>query len=49
MSDWYLRDPSGTSSGPHPTQAIIQWIGAGQVTGDHAVCQAGGSQWVPVT
>jgi ABC-type multidrug transport system ATPase subunit len=49
MSDWYLKDPTGASSGPHPTQAILQWIGAGQVTGDHTVCQAGGSQWVPVT
>jgi ABC transport system ATP-binding/permease protein len=50
MSEWYLKAPAGPSSGPHPTQAIMQWISAGQVGGDHSVCAAGGSQqWVPVT
>ena len=49
MSEWYLKNPAGASSGPHPTQAIIQWISAGQVGADHTVCPTGGSQWVPLT
>jgi ABC transport system ATP-binding/permease protein len=49
MNEWYLKDPAGTQSGPFPAQAILQWIGAGQVTADHSVCPAGGSQWVPLT
>jgi len=49
MSDWYLKSPTGAPSGPHPTPALLQWIAAGQVTGDHTVCPTGGSQWVPVT
>jgi ABC-type multidrug transport system ATPase subunit len=49
MSDWYLKTPAAPPSGPHPTPAVLQWIAAGQVTGDHAVCPVGSSQWVPVT
>ncbi len=50
MSDWYLKDPAGASSGPHPTQAMMQWIAAGQVGPDHMVHGAGGPQhWVPIT
>jgi ABC transport system ATP-binding/permease protein len=49
MNDWYLKDPAGAQSGPFPAQAILQWIAAGQVTGEHSVCAAGGSQWVPLT
>jgi ABC transport system ATP-binding/permease protein len=50
MSDWYLKDPAGASSGPHPTPAIMQWIGAGQVGAEHHVCAPGGpQQWVPIT
>ena len=49
MSEWYLKDPAGALSGPHPMQAILQWIAAGQVSADHTVCQVGGTQWVPVT
>ena len=50
MSDWYLKDPTGASSGPHPTQAILQWISAGQVGPDHFVCATSGAkQWVAIT
>ena len=49
MSEWYLKDPAGASSGPFPTQAIIQWISAGQVGSEHSVCAVNTSQWVPVT
>ena len=37
MSDWYLKTPAAPPSGPHPTPAVLQWIAAGQVTGDHAL------------
>src|SRR5690348_425507 len=41
MSDWYLKDPAGAPTGPFATQAILQWIGAGQVGPAHGVCAVG--------
>jgi ABC-type multidrug transport system ATPase subunit len=49
MSDWYLRDPSGASAGPFATQAVLQWIGAGQVGDRHAVCAVGADRWLALT
>src|SRR5438067_1487404 len=49
MSEWYLKDPTGATSGPFATQAIQQWISAGQVAAEHHVCAVNTSQWVPVT
>jgi ABC transport system ATP-binding/permease protein len=50
MVEWYLRDASGRSSGPHATPVILQWIAAGQVGEAHQVCSgAGGQQWLPLT
>jgi ABC-type multidrug transport system ATPase subunit len=49
MSEWYLKDPTGATSGPFATQAVTQWIAAGQVGAEHAVCAVNTSQWVPVT
>ena len=49
MSEWYLKDPAGAASGPFATQAIVQWISAGQVGADHGVCAVNTSQWVPLT
>ena len=46
MNDWYLRDPSGASAGPFPTQTIVQWITTGQVSASHAVCPVGSQQWM---
>ena len=48
MSEWYLKDPAGAASGPHPTQAMLQWIAAGQVGAEHTVCPVGGTQWLRV-
>ena len=48
MSDWYLKDPAGTPTGPHPTQAMLQWISAGQVTATQSVCAVGATKWVAV-
>jgi len=48
MSDWYLKDPAGTPTGPHPTAAVLQWISAGQVVGTQAVCAVGATKWVTV-
>src|SRR4051812_31464770 len=49
MSEWYLKNPDGSSSGPVASQAIMQGISAGQVTADSTVCAVGTNQWVPVT
>ena len=49
MNDWYIRDPSGASSGPFPTQTIVQWITAGKVGANHAVCPVGSQQWMPLS
>jgi ABC transport system ATP-binding/permease protein len=49
MSEWYLKAPTGATSGPFPTQSVVQWISAGQVGGDHQVCANGTQQWVPIT
>ncbi len=49
MNDWYLRDPSGATSGPHPTQSIVQWITAGKVGARHAVCAVGSQQWLALS
>jgi ABC transport system ATP-binding/permease protein len=48
MSDWYLKDASGAASGPYATQAILQWIAAGQVTGGHGICAVGADRWMTV-
>src|SRR5689334_19546773 len=48
MSDWYLKDPSGAPSGPHATQAVLQWIAAGQVTGSTPICAVGANRWMTV-
>ena len=48
MSDWYLKDPAGAPAGPFATQAIVQWINAGQVTGAHSVSAVGTNRWVSV-
>src|SRR5262245_24709490 len=48
MSDWYLKDPNGTSSGPFATMDIVQWITAGRVGPQHAVCGVGSNRWVPI-
>ena len=49
MSEWYLKAPTGATSGPFPTQSVVQWISAGQVGSDHQVCANGTQQWVPIT
>ena len=49
MSEWFLRAPTGATSGPFPGQSVAQWIAAGQVGGDHQVCAVGTQQWVPIT
>ncbi len=49
MSDWYLKDPAGASSGPFATMDIVQWINAGRVSPQHAVCGVGSTRWVPIT
>ena len=49
MNDWYIRDPSGASAGPFPTQTIIQWIGMGKVGANHAVCAVGSQQWMALS
>jgi ABC-type multidrug transport system ATPase subunit len=46
MSDWYLKDPAGAPAGPFATQAILQWINAGQVGAGHSVCAVGATRWV---
>ncbi|HVY48968.1 MAG TPA: GYF domain-containing protein, partial [Minicystis sp.] len=49
MSDWYLKDPSGASSGPFATMDIVQWITAGRVGAQHAVCGVGSTRWVAIS
>lgn len=49
MNDWYVRDPSGASSGPFPTQTIVQWITTGKIGPNHAVCPVGSQQWMSLS
>jgi ABC transport system ATP-binding/permease protein len=48
MSDWYLKDPSGASSGPFATMDVVQWITAGRVGPNHLVCGVGSNRWLPI-
>jgi ABC-type multidrug transport system ATPase subunit len=50
MADgWYLQAPGGQSTGPFPTEAILQGIGGGHLTPDTQVCRVGSSHWVPLS
>ena len=50
MADgWYLQAPGGQSTGPFPTEAILQGIGGGHLTPDTNVCRVGSSHWVPLS
>ncbi len=50
MADgWYLQAPGGQSTGPFPTEAILQGIGGGHLTPDTHLCRVGSSHWVPLS
>ena len=49
MTEWFIQQPGGATTGPFPFLTILQWITAGQVTSETRVCASGSSQWLPAS